>query len=198
MDLTVKSNDKLNKLRSIEKSVKEYWEENIPINPEVNYDREKYFITFPYPYMNGKLHLGHAFSITKAEFTARFQKMLGKNVLFPFSFHCTGMPIAACADKLKHEIETFGLPPKFPVDRQDSNNKSKKLELKQGNNKYQWNILASMGISETLIPKFRDPKFWFKYFPEQAINDLKKFGLMVDWRRSFITTDENPYYDSFI
>ena len=47
MDLTVKSNDKLNKLRSIEKSVKEYWEENIPINPEVNYDREKYFITFP-------------------------------------------------------------------------------------------------------------------------------------------------------
>eukprot|EP00494_Astrolonche_serrata_P032647 UN32916 len=27
---------------------------------------------------------------------------------------------------------------------------------------------------------------------------LKKFGLKTDWRRSFITTDENPFYDSFV
>ena len=27
---------------------------------------------------------------------------------------------------------------------------------------------------------------------------MKDFGLRVDWRRSFITTDVNPYYDSFI
>ena len=55
--------------------------------------------TFPYPYMNGRLHLGHAFSLTKAEFSARFHRLLGDNVLFPFAFHCTGMPIQvrACA-----------------------------------------------------------------------------------------------------
>ena len=28
----------------------------------------KYMVTFPYPYMNGYLHLGHAFSMSKAEF----------------------------------------------------------------------------------------------------------------------------------
>ena len=54
---------------------------------------ESYLATFPYPYMNGRLHLGHAFTITKAEFAARYQRLKGKRVLFPFSFHCTGMPI---------------------------------------------------------------------------------------------------------
>jgi leucyl-tRNA synthetase len=27
---------------------------------------------------------------------------------------------------------------------------------------------------------------------------LKRLGVKVDWRRSFITTDVNPYYDSFV
>lgn len=35
--------------------------------------QEKYFCTFPYPYMNGVLHLGHAFTLSKVEFAARYQ-----------------------------------------------------------------------------------------------------------------------------
>jgi leucyl-tRNA synthetase len=27
---------------------------------------------------------------------------------------------------------------------------------------------------------------------------LKDFGLYTDWRRSFITTEVNPFYDSFV
>ena len=61
-------------------------------------------ITFPYPYMNGRLHLGHAFSLSKAEFMARYKTLKGYNVLFPFGFHCTGMPISAAAKKLQSEI----------------------------------------------------------------------------------------------
>ena len=30
-----------------------------------------FMATFPYPYMNGMLHLGHAFTATKAEFATR-------------------------------------------------------------------------------------------------------------------------------
>ena len=38
----------------------------------------KYFCTFPYPYMNGLLHLGHAYSLSKAEFAVGYQRMRGK------------------------------------------------------------------------------------------------------------------------
>lgn len=50
----------------------------------------KFFGNFPYPYMNGVLHLGHAFSISKLEFAAAYHRLIGERVLFPQGFHCTG------------------------------------------------------------------------------------------------------------
>ena len=65
--------------------------------------------------MNGLLHIGHGFSLSKAEFAVAFQRLQGKKALFPFAFHCTGMPIQAAAVKLKKEYETYGSPvPNFP------------------------------------------------------------------------------------
>ncbi|KAF2290437.1 hypothetical protein GH714_013112 [Hevea brasiliensis] len=63
--------------------------------------------------MNGFLHLGHAFSLSKIEFAAAYHRIRGANVLLPFAFHCTGMPIKASADKLRLEIQQFGDPPVF-------------------------------------------------------------------------------------
>ena len=54
-------------LRDIEKTVQARWEaghvfeEDAPADGEV---QEKYMATFPYPYMNGRLHLGHSFTIS--------------------------------------------------------------------------------------------------------------------------------------
>ena len=44
--------------------------------------------------------------MSKSEFACRYQKQIGKNAMFPFGFHCTGMPIQAAANRLKKEIET--------------------------------------------------------------------------------------------
>lgn len=87
------STTKLQTLESIERIFK---------NP-IGYNdkgRPKYFVTFPYPYMNGKMHLGHLYSFSKSEFMARYKCMKGFDVFLPFAFHGTGMPISAAAKKL--------------------------------------------------------------------------------------------------
>jgi leucyl-tRNA synthetase len=62
----------------------------------------------------------------------------------------------------------------------------------------QYEILMQIGISEEEIPKFKDAQKWLEYFPPIGKSDLQAFGVNADWRRSFITTSANPYYDSFI
>src|SRR5699024_8487375 len=132
----------------------------------------------------------------------------------PFGFHCTGTPIKACADKLKREMELYGFPPVFPeedasvgkkeeapaeiVIKDKSKSKKSKLTAKAGSAKYQWQIMQSLGLEDEEIAKFVDANYWLYYFPGKWMEDLRKFGLRADWRRSFITTDINPYYDSFV
>lgn len=158
-----------------------YIQSNWNFTSEINREQKKCFVTFPFPYQNGRLHLGHAYTISKVEFYARFMKLQGYNVLFPFGYHGTGTPIVACANKLK-----------LALDAGDLNN----IDTLPHDN--QIVILHNMGISKEEIPKFVDPYYWIKYFPQITQTDLQNFGVCVDYNRSFVTTDLNPYFDQFI
>lgn len=94
-----KGHAKRDALRANEIEVQKMWEECKAFESECEDGREKFMVTFPYPYSNGMLHIGHAFSLTKSVFRAQFERHQGKNVLFPFAFHCTGMPIQAVSNK---------------------------------------------------------------------------------------------------
>ncbi|THH28181.1 hypothetical protein EUX98_g6001 [Antrodiella citrinella] len=193
-------------------------EETQGLSPtEIKEKYPKWFGNFPYPYMNGSLHLGHAFTISKIEFGAGFQRMLGKRVLFPHGFHCTGMPIKAASDKIIREMEMFGqdferYQPDAPAPevaaptetassapgaRNDKATKGK-VAAKATGLQYQFQIMESMGVPRAEIKKFADPYYWVEFFPPICKSDNNAFGSRIDWRRSFITTDANPYYDSFV
>ncbi|KAM3284485.1 leucine-tRNA ligase, cytoplasmic [Capsicum chacoense] len=211
-----------NQLLDIEKQVHKWWTEGDVFRAEPKESPpkvgEKFFGNFPFPYMNGYLHLGHAFSLSKLEFAAAYHRLRGATVLLPFAFHCTGMPIKASADKLSREISRFGNPPVFPVEEEESvetevkveaegnqvvpggkfKGKKSKVLAKTGAVKYQWEIMRSYGLPDEEISRFTDPYYWLTYFPPLAVEDLKEFGLGCDWRRAFITTDINPYFDSFV
>ncbi|GFH53005.1 hypothetical protein CTEN210_09481 [Chaetoceros tenuissimus] len=61
----------------------------------------------------------------------------------------------------------------------------------------QWKILKKMVPEEEILHIF-DALHWSGYFPPIGVEHVKHFGSDVDWRRSFITTFVNPYYDAFI
>eukprot|EP00941_MAST-03F_sp_MAST-3F-sp1_P005238 g5238.t1 len=219
--------ERRDQLRQIEAEIQAKWEKEriFEVDAKNSKGKGKFMCTFPYPYMNGRIHIGHFFTALKADFAAGFQRLQGKDVLFPFAFHCTGMPIQAAANKLKREIEDFGIDKcvsgefdggakaaakaekakagltmeqKLAAAGTGPKGKKTKLAAKQGKTVWQWQILQKNGLSNEEIPKFVDAEYWLKYFPPLGMADLKRAGTTVDWRRSFITTSTNPYYDSFI
>ncbi|MGH0126524.1 UNVERIFIED_CONTAM: hypothetical protein FKN15_073854 [Acipenser sinensis] len=213
-----KGTAKVDFIKKIEKEVQQKWDEDKVFETDAasgGESKNKYFVTFPYPYMNGRLHLGHTFSLSKCEFAVGYQRLKGKHCLFPFGLHCTGMPIKACADKLKRELELYGCPPQFPDEEEEeetpvkkeaeeivikdkAKGKKSKAAAKSGGAKFQWDIMRSLGLSDEEIVQFAEAEYWLGYFPPLAVQDMKSMGVKVDWRRSFITTDVNPFYDSFV
>lgn len=49
-------------------------------------------IDTPPPTVSGKLHIGHVFSYTQAEMIARYKRMQGYDVFYPFGFDDNGLP----------------------------------------------------------------------------------------------------------
>jgi len=131
--------------------------------------KPKFFICVPYSYQNGPLHLGHAFTFTRGDSYARFKRMQGFNVLFPWSWHWTGEAVAGTSERLKRGDPTI-------------------VRLLRDIDK----------VPEELIPRFTDPAFICKYYTAENRKIVDSMGFSVDWRREFYTTDLHPYYSKFI
>ncbi|KYH40925.1 MAG: putative leucyl-tRNA synthetase, partial [Candidatus Bathyarchaeota archaeon B26-2] len=87
--------------RELEEKWLREWEKARIFEADPDPRREKCFVTFPFPYMNGPLHIGHGFTATRVDAYARFMRMRGYNTLFPWAWHWTGEPILGAALRVK-------------------------------------------------------------------------------------------------
>ena len=76
-----------------EKHWQQYWLESGVYDYDPARPRsEVYSIDTPPPTVSGALHIGHIFSYTQTDFSARYQRMTGKHVFYPFGFDDNGLP----------------------------------------------------------------------------------------------------------
>jgi len=84
-----------------EKTWQDFWQENGTYKFDKNSNKPIYSIDTPPPTVNGKIHIGHIFSYSQAEFMARFKRMMGYNVFYPFGFDDNGLPTELLVEKEK-------------------------------------------------------------------------------------------------
>ncbi len=154
--------------KTIEAKWQQRWNKAKIFEADYDKNREKYHINFPFPYVNGSPHLGHGYSFMKAEIMARYQRMLGKNVLFPFAFHATGEPIAGMSKRVKEGDES------------------------------QIKALLMSGVPKKEIPKFKESEHIIRYFIKQWTDTANILGAAIDWRRKFVTTQLTPVFSKFV
>lgn len=84
-----------------------HWEDNKVY--EFKEDQRKvYSVDTPPPTVSGNIHIGHIFSYSQAEMMARYKRIRGYNVFYPFGFDDNGLPSERLVEKEQgkkaHEI----------------------------------------------------------------------------------------------
>ena len=159
---------------AIERKWQKRWQEDRIFEPKIEKGKKKFFITVPYPYMSGSLHIGHGRTFTTGDIIARFKRLQGYNVLFPMAFHVTGTPVLAIADAIREGDErVINLYKEYVRIYEDDEKKV-----------------------EEIVASFVEPENIARYFAEKTQQDFIGMGYSIDWRRKFHTAE--PIYNRFV
>ncbi len=149
--------------RSLETKWQKKWADAGLGKAQVSKSKEKFMMIFAYPGISGYLHVGHMRGFTYTDAVCRYERMQGKEVLFPIGTHASGNVTIAFASKVKKQDEVW-------------------LEY-----------LKKNGCSKEQIQRLITPEAVIKYFNEVYVNDYwKKFGFLCDWDR-FTSTSQPDY-----
>nr|WP_067072943.1 leucine--tRNA ligase [Methanoculleus horonobensis] len=133
------------------------WEHAFEADPA---EKEKYYLTVAYPYPSGAMHVGHGRTYIVPDVLARYQRMRGRQVLFPMAFHVTGTPVIGISKRIANgDAKTIGL------------------------------YRDLYRVPQDILDRFIDPMEIVRHFSEEYRRVMQKCGLSIDWRRRFITVD---------
>ena len=88
--------------KEIEPKWQQKWEELGVYRFDARSDKPIYSIDTPPPTVSGQMHLGHAFSYSQMDFIARFRRMQGHNLFYPFGTDDNGLPTERLVEKLNN------------------------------------------------------------------------------------------------
>src|SRR3989344_1147851 len=78
-----------------------FWEEQGIFTFDPKAKGEIYSIDTPPPTVSGKMHIGHAFSYTQQDILARYKRLRGFNVFYPWGTDDNGLPTERLVEKMK-------------------------------------------------------------------------------------------------
>ncbi len=82
-----------------ERETQKFWEREQVYRFDPKAAGKVYSIDTPPPTVSGSLHIGHLFSYAQAEMIARYHRMQGENVYYPFGFDDNGLPTERLVEK---------------------------------------------------------------------------------------------------
>ncbi len=87
--------------KEMEEKWGKYWEKEKINAFDPKSKRKIYSIDTPPPTVSGEMHIGHACSYSQQDFIARYKRMTGHNIFYPFGTDDNGLPTERLVEKKK-------------------------------------------------------------------------------------------------
>lgn len=159
--------DKHYDFRKIEKQMQQFWAQEQIYRFEKNEDAELYSIDTPPPTVSGSLHIGHLFSYTQAEIIARFRRMQGYNVFYPFGFDDNGLPTERLVER-EEGIRANTLPRSAFIEKCQSTITKYENEFKS--------LWMSLGFSVDWSAQYQTISLQVRRISQELFLELVKMG----------------------